>query len=249
MRLVDNWKEITLGIAILSVIIVCVGWYNTHNNLTMSLAAMKGQLNIANEHIKTLEINETEYIHQVVLLTDENTIIHAQVESLTITTDELVTLLGGVERNLDRAKQDLEYFDERYTKLNASWNNIITKYERMQSGFSTRTELQDWLREDHVSEKVYQSNYNCENFASDLALSAQADGYHIGLLETKVKLTPVYLYNLVTGERTLMPSFRLPWQPDYDLHAKNYVIIGDDIYEVEPQDDTVKLLGVSEYGW
>jgi hypothetical protein len=47
--------------------------------------------------------------------------------------------------------------------------------------FSSVEELEQWLEDDPISEHEWHPNYDCDNFAIDLTLSALADGYWIGL--------------------------------------------------------------------
>ena len=124
--------------------------------------------------------------------------------------------LEELEENLEDAKWDLDMTQQ------ALW-----RARRIQSGFQTKEELCRWLRADAVSDKIYSGKYyDCEDFARDLQKNAKADGYWLGLLEIE------------TGE----VIFHGPFDIVQIYHAKNFAVIGSEIYEVEPQTDKGELL-------
>jgi len=78
-------------------------------------------------------------------------------------------------------------------------------------------EVRRWLYNDDTSEGEYTKKFNdCDDFMIDLIEAARIDGRLIGALIVE--------------------------NGDY-VHARNYVIVGNEVWAVEPQNDRVELMG------
>lgn len=94
------------------------------------------------------------------------------------------------------------------------------KYGGLQP-FKSSVELMRWLYQNDISEREYKfPSYVCSDFARDLVIDAIKDGKLIGLSRIKDQ-----------------------------LHQKNFTIIGNTIWEIEPTNDGVKKVGAVYHGW
>lgn len=86
------------------------------------------------------------------------------------------------EDRIEQYKEQVASYKEEISQL----EDIIDFNEKATglcgyNEFSSVEELEQWLEDDPISEHEWHPNYDCDNFAIDLTLSALADGYWIGL--------------------------------------------------------------------
>jgi len=82
-----------------------------------------------------------------------------------------------LEDNIDFYKGEAHYWRSAYSgKVTGQVDRLLGYNE-----FSSLEELEQWLKSDPISEHKWHPNYDCDDFAIDLTLSALADGYWVGL--------------------------------------------------------------------
>jgi len=92
---------------------------------------------------------------------------------------------------------------------------VVKEVPRQLNYFASLEELQDWLEKDKADTLIASyPNFDCDDYAYELQQRALKDGYII--------------------------STELDWKKG-EYHMLNSVLIGKDIYFIEPQDDTVWL--------
>lgn len=227
-------KRISAGLLVLSVIITSIGWVMTYNNFDSALATTRANLEVTRAE---LDVTATKLGTAVVTI-----------ESYEKDRAKAASSITELQNNLESKERELEWSEQSNESLRRS-NTLLQKdseaYQRMKSGFSSREELQEWLEDDQVSEHLYSSSYTCENFARDLSRNAKVDGYFLGLLEILVPRPP----SLFSLPPLKIKGYSYPsWYDDYELHVRNFAIIGNEIFEVEPQTDEIKSLRYGA-GW
>ena len=95
--------------------------------------------------------------------------------------------------------------------------------------FDSLEELKAWLREQPILIRLDSKSADCENFALGLQQKALKDGY----LMSFEAIWPAE-YNELFKEHQLSPN---------RIHAINLVIIGNNVYYIEPFTDEVVLAG------
>jgi type II secretory pathway pseudopilin PulG len=205
--------------------------------LTITTINLKSQIDDTNKKFEECQDNLS-YMTVLVdnykndLFTANNTIQNLSTDLSN--KDNEITKLEIEQRNNQREINNLRDYSDR---IQTQYIEIRDSYNRMQSGFVSREALREWLENDHIDSNEYDyDNYNCENFARDLSSNANKDGYFIGLLEVV----------LLHENNPYIPD---SWEPEYDYHAKNFVIIGNVIYEIEPQSDEIVVLSDYDFGW
>ena len=112
---------------------------------------------------------------------------------------------------------------------------VVEYIERVKSvpvelrDFSELNELKQWLEDKkNVTTVRFQSpnvTVDCDDYALEMQHKALADGY-------------IMSFEII-GESEYNALFKTPLPPSQSLHAINLVIIGNDVYYIEPQTDEV----------
>ena len=80
-------------------------------------------------------------------------------------------------------------------------------------GFISTGEVRNYIATVNITEREYSKLYDCDDFAMDMAAQAMKDGEDIGLA-------------LILKEK---------YGEIYKVHVTNFVIVGNNIYRLEPQ--------------
>jgi cell division protein FtsB len=137
------------------------------------IAVLRLSAAIQEQQLASSERAQQRCAEQVSELTDKDVQNTAAVRSLQEENDKLKLEITELEGDIESCEEEASHWMVLY---NAELENICRV-----SHFSSRDELEQWLRSDSTSENDYSSRYDCDDFAMDLIRAAEQDGYLIGL--------------------------------------------------------------------
>lgn len=127
---------------------------------------------------------------------------------------------------LDEAYSQVDFYRKRCSALEEELSSLeepepITVTKSLE-WFESKSELRQWLFDNPISERHYQTtSYDCDDFATDLKIAAEQAGYRIDI------------------QWDLSGQFSANGEP----HALNSTRIGNTVYIIEPQNDTIVFEG------
>lgn len=214
------------------------------------------------EDYSSLQGNYTSLVEEYLVLMDERGSI---LLNLTETIEEMETWISSYEtlnntylslnNTYTSLLQNYTSLLQNYTEALDEIDDLIQRIAQLEgelnfTDFSSLTDLEQWLAQDNINEHEYiPDEYDCDDFAYDLMVSAFKSGYKMGTVA-------VYYGNdldYVTIDNCTYYNATLAYAPEgsnyylFGNHMVNIANVGDTGWVlIEPQTDSVYPLGTDE---